>query len=136
MREADLMSRRAFLLTTGKATAGIAAGLVLGPDVFDYLDRLGPRRLLVNGMAPVNVYDVFAKELHRILGSSLLQLRQNSVIPKLTQRPLMQPAGGIRPSMWDSVTGIGAIAGDALLDRAAHPERSWPAGHPMDAWYR
>jgi hypothetical protein len=50
MRESDLMySRRRFLLTSVKASAAVGAGLILGPDVFEYLDKLGPRRLLVNG---------------------------------------------------------------------------------------
>lgn len=48
MREADLqMSRRRFLVTS----AGVSAALVVGPDVFDMLDRMGPRRLMVPGSA-------------------------------------------------------------------------------------
>lgn len=58
MTEADLMfSRRRFLFTSLKATAGIGAGLILGPDVFDLLDRMGPRRLLVNGAARPMPFD-------------------------------------------------------------------------------
>lgn len=50
MRESDWqMSRRRFLLTTAKAAGAVAAGLTLGPEVFEWLDRNGPRRVLVPG---------------------------------------------------------------------------------------
>ena len=53
MREADLtLSRRNFLLTSVKAAGVVAGGLVVGPEVFEMLDQLGPRRLLVPGYAP------------------------------------------------------------------------------------
>lgn len=50
MRESDLMySRRRFLLTSVRASTAVAGALILGPEVFEALDRMGPRRLIVAG---------------------------------------------------------------------------------------
>ena len=64
MREADLMfSRRRFLLTSLKASAGVAAGLIVGPEVFEILDRMGPRRLMVSVQREASLNELL-KELY------------------------------------------------------------------------
>lgn len=50
MKESDLtLTRRDFLLSTAKAAGIVTAGLIVGPAVLEWLDRSGPRRLLVPG---------------------------------------------------------------------------------------
>jgi hypothetical protein len=72
MREADLMlSRRRFLIMSLKASAGVAAGLIVGPEVFEALDRLGPRRLMVPGAIPEKTLRQLLKEVY---GGTYLQM--------------------------------------------------------------
>jgi hypothetical protein len=61
MRDADLsLSRRNFLLTTAKAAGIATTGLIVGPAVFEWLDRMAPRRLLVNGWGPErSAFDIY-----------------------------------------------------------------------------
>jgi hypothetical protein len=80
MREADLtMSRRRFLVTSLKASAGVGVGLIVGPEVFDMLDRIGPRRLMVPG-TPYRRQTIDSV-LPKILAAGILALRQNAVLP-------------------------------------------------------
>lgn len=68
MRESDLqMSRRRFLVTS----AGVSAALLVGPDVFDMLDRMGPRRLFVPG-APLVIEKAPALLTTRFSGMRLM----------------------------------------------------------------